>query len=141
MYEQYVLKTEKLSCERLAWTQPDWFRRADISDLIKVLNLKIMTLRFQEKEAAEMWDAWDLETYRLNQEKRPHYILDDCLTFLRAEGNPDAPAKLLVMCRSRRRPFDKGPYHDEHYPGEQCAYEELLLQDRFFPGGRQTNTR
>ena len=77
-------------------------------------------------------DAWGLEAYQLNQEKQPHYILDGYLTYLRAEGNPEALAKLLAARRSRRRPFDKGPYHDEYYPGEQCAYEELLLQGRFF---------
>ena len=132
LYEQYVLETEKLSYERLAWTQPGWSRRTGISDLIKVLNVKMMALLFQEKEAAEMWDAWGLEAYQLNQEKQPHYILDGYLTYLRAEGNPEALAKLLAARRSRRRPFDKGPYHDEYYPGEQCAYEELLLQGRFF---------
>ena len=132
LYELYVLETERVSCERQAWTKPGWPRRVDISDLIKLLNLKMMALLFQEKEAAEMWDAWGLEAYRLNQESRPHYILDDYLTFLRAERNPEALAKLLAMRRSRRRPFDKGPYHDEYYPGEQCAYEELLLQGRFF---------
>lgn len=132
LYEQYVLEMEKLSYERLAWTQPGWSRQVSISDLIKILNLKMMALLFQEKEAAEMWDAWGLEAYRLNQEKRPNYIRDDYLTFLHAEGNPDALAKLLAVRKSRRRPFDKGPYHDEYYPGEQCAYEEMLLQGRFF---------
>lgn len=39
---------------------------------------------------------------------------------------------MLRCWRSRRRPFDKGPYHDEHFPGEQCAYEERLLQGHFF---------
>lgn len=132
LYEQYVLETEALSCERRAWTKPGWPRRVQISDLICLMNLKMMALLFQEKEAAEMWDAWGREAYQLNREKRPHYILDDYPTYLRAERNPDALEKLLAVRRSRRRPFDKGPYHDERYPGEQCAYEELLLQGRFF---------
>ena len=93
---------------------------------------KNAALLFQEKEAAEMWDAWGLEAFQMNQEKRPHYILDGYLTYLRAERNPDALEKLLAVRRSRRRPFDKGPYHDEYYPDEQYAYEELLLQGRFF---------
>ncbi len=41
-------------------------------------------------------------------------------------------AKLLATRKSRRRPFDKSSYHGEHYPGERCAYEELLLYGRFF---------
>ena len=132
LYEQYLLETENVSCERQAWTQPAWPRKAQISDLVKVLNMKMMALLFQEKEAAEMWDAWGMEAYRINREKRPHYILDDYPTLLRAEQHPEALEKLLAMRRSRRKPFDNGPYHDEYFPREVCAYEEMLLQGDFF---------
>lgn len=132
LYERYTLEAEAVSYEHQAWTRPGWPRRADITDLIRVLNMKMMALLFQEQEAAEMWDSWGWEVYRLNQEKRPHYILDNYPTFLEAEKDPKALEKLLAARRSRRRPFDKGPYHDEHFPGEQCAYEERLLQGHFF---------
>lgn len=132
LYEQYILETERVSYERQAWTKPGWPRRAGISDLIRLLNMKMMALLFREKEAAEMWDSWGREAYRLNQEKRPHYILDNYPAFLEAGKNPEALTKLLAMRRSKRKPFANGPYHDEHFPGEQCAYEELLLQSRFF---------
>lgn len=80
-----------------------------------------------------MWDAWGMEAYRLNQEKRPHYILDDYPTFLRAEQDPAVLLKLLAQRRSRRRPFAKGPYHDyDTFPWDWCVYEEMLLESRYF---------
>ena len=135
LYEQYLLETERLSLEHQACVQPGWADRVGISHLVSLLNMKMMALLFQEKEAAEMWDAWGMEAYRLNQEKRPHYILDDYPTFLRAEKNPEALEKLLARRKSRRKPFSNGPYHDECFPWDQCAYEEMLLEGRVFPNG------
>jgi hypothetical protein len=37
---------------------------------------------------AEIWDAWSLEAYRLYQEKRFYYILDDYLAFQELRGIP-----------------------------------------------------
>ena len=34
--------------------------------------------------------------------------------------------------KSRRKPFNNGPYHDERFPWELCAYEEMLLEGCFF---------
>ena len=133
LYEQYILEIESVSYDRQFRTQPAWVCRTGILDLIKILNMKMMALLFQEKKAAEMWDAWGMEAYRMNQEKRPHYILDDYPAFLRAEQHPEALEKLLAARRSRRKPFNDGPYHDEYFPYEQCAYEELLLQGKTFP--------
>ena len=132
LYEQYLLETERLSLEHQACVQPGWADRVGISHLVSLLNMKMMALLFQEKEAAEMWDAWGMEAYRLNQEKRPHYILDDYPTFLQAEKHPEALEKLLTWRKRRRKPFSNGPYHDEHFPYDLCAYEEMLLEGRFF---------
>lgn len=132
LYEHYLVEMESLSFERQAWMQSGWANRVRISSLLSVLNMKMMALLFQEKEAAEMLDAWGMEAYQLNQEKRPHYILDDYPTFLRAEKNPEALEKLLAKRKSRRKPFDNGPYHDERFPWDLCAYEERLLQGQLF---------
>lgn len=55
-----------------------------------------------------MWDSWGWEAYRLNQEKRPHYILDSYPAFLEAEKYPKALEKLLAARQSRRQPGDWG---------------------------------
>ena len=135
LYEQYLLEAERFSFERHAYVQPAWPNKVRISHLICLLNLKMTALLFRENKAAEMWDAWGMEAYRLNQEKRPHYILDDYPAFLSAEQHPEALEKLLVLRKSRKRPFNNGPYHDEHFPHELCAYEEMLLAGRFFQAG------
>ena len=75
LYEQYLLETERLSLGHQACVQPGWANRVGISHLVSLLNMKMMALLFQEREAAEMWDAWGMDAYRLNQEKRPHYII------------------------------------------------------------------
>lgn len=132
LYEYYLVETERVSFEHQACVQPGWPDRVRISHLIRLLNMKMLALLFQEREAAEMWDAWGMEAYRLNQEKRPHYILDDYPTYLRAEQDPAVLSKLLAKRKSRRKPFDNGPYHDECFPWDWCVYEEMLLEGRYF---------
>lgn len=132
LYEYYLVETERLSFEHQACVQPAWPNRVGITHLISLLNMKMMALLFQEKETAEMWDSWGIEAYKLNQEKRPHYILDDYPTFLKAETHPEALTKLLAQRRSRRKPFNNGPYHDERFPWDLCAFEEMLLQGQHF---------
>lgn len=132
LYEYYLVETERLSFEHQACVQPAWPNRVGITHLISLLNMKMMALLFQEKEAAEMWDSWGMEAYKLNQEKRPHYLLDDYPTFLKAETHPEVLTKLLAQRKSRRKPFDNGPYHDERFPWDLCAYEEMLLQGQHF---------
>ena len=36
--------------------------------------------------------------------------------------------------QKKKRPFSKGPYHDEAFPYSKCNYEELLLNNKKFPG-------
>ena len=132
LYEYYLVAAERFSFERQAYLQPAWANKVYISPLLQILNMKMMALLFQEQAAAEMWDAWGMEAYRLNQEKRPHYILDNYPTFLRAERDPAVLSKLLAQRRSRKKPFDKGPYHDESFPWDRCVYEEMLLQGRYY---------
>ena len=61
--------------------------------------------------------------------------MDDYPTFLRAEKHPEVLEKLLARRKSRRKPFNNGPYHDECFPWDLCAYEEMLLEGRFFQAG------
>lgn len=73
-----------------------------------------------------------MEAYSINREIRPHYILDHYQAFLYAENNPHLLEELLKVRDSRRRPFGKGPYHDEYFPYNLCRYEELLLRKKAF---------
>ena len=132
LYEYYLVEAERLSFDHQACVQPGWPNRVGISHLISLLNMKMMALLFRENEAAGMWDAWGLEAYRLNREKRPHYILDDYPAFLKAEEHPEVLEQLLARRKSRRKPFNNGPYHDERFPYDLCPYEEMLLEGCFF---------
>jgi len=132
LYEQYCIQAEALTFERQSYLLPAWYWRVGILNLIPLLNMKMMALLFREEAAAKLWEAWGMEAYRLNQEKRPHYILDRYPAFLRAEDSPELLEELLKVRNSRRRPFEKGPYHDEYFPFDDCAYEDLLLRKSCF---------
>lgn len=132
LYEHYLLMGEALGLERESCVQPAYGRRVQISDLLKAMNMRMMALLFGDDGAAALWESWGREALRLNQERRKHYILEDYPAFLRAEEQPERLKRLLALRRSRKKPFDGGPYHDECFPYDQCAYEELLLQGRRF---------
>lgn len=43
--------------------------------------------------------------------------------------------KMMARRKSRKKPFNNGPYHDERFPWDLCAYEEMLLEGRFSRAG------
>lgn len=45
-------------------------------------DMKMLALLFQERKAAEMWDAWGMEAYRLNGE----YKTSSAVSVLRAQS-------------------------------------------------------
>lgn len=133
LYEEYLLRAEALTFERQSYMLPAWKCKVGILNLLPLLNMKMMALLFQDEAAANMWEAWGMEAYRRNEEKRPHYILDRYPSFLQAENNPQLLEELRRVRNSRRRPFEKGPYHDEYFPYEDCIYEERLIYKQYFP--------
>ena len=135
LYEEYLLVSEALAFERQSYIQAAWDRKVYIMHLLPLLNMRMMALLFQEEAAAKKWEAGGMETYRLNRENRPHYILDKYPSFLHGENDPVLLNELLKVRDSRSRPFPKGPYHDEYFPYNPCRYEERLLgKDLFTPG-------
>lgn len=132
LYEHYLLMGEALGLERESCVQPAYGRGVQISDLLKAMNMRMMALLYGDESAAALWEQWGAEALRLNRERRKHYILEDYPAFLRSEKHPEKLQELLDIRKRKRRPFDDGPYHDECFPYELCAYEELLLQGRRF---------
>ena len=132
LYEHYLLMGEALGLERESCVQAAYGRRVQISDLLKTMNMRMMALLYRDEGAAALWESWGLEALGMNQERRKHYILEDYPTFLRAEQQPEVLKRLLAVRRSRKKPFDDGPYHDACFPYDLCIYEEMLLQGRRF---------
>lgn len=132
LYEAYLIEEEKIAFERMAYTQPAWgqYGHIHISDLIELLNVKMLSLLFQNKAGACLWDDWARKAYQVVREKRPHYILDEYLSFLDADKDPTYLQRLLEVRTKKRRPFGKGPYHDERFPYQYCNYEGMLLEKK-----------
>lgn len=128
LYEAYQLTGMKMEFERLACVQPAWPDRVRITLLVELLNLRLLAALFGERAEEAHWLDYCREAYALNQEKRPHYILDRYPEFLE-EAIPTRALEALRAVRSgRRKPFDKGPYHSDFFPGDRCQCEELLLR-------------
>jgi len=138
LYEAYQLTGMKLEFERLAYTQPAWHNRVRITTLVELLNLRLLAALFGESAEETHWLDYCKEAYALNQERRPHYILDRYPALLEEPIPTGALEALLAVRSSRRHPFDKGPYHSDLFPADLCKCEELLLQGKALPTEEKT---
>ncbi len=138
LYEAYQLSGLKMEFERLSYVQPAWSNRVRITILVELLNLRLLAAVFDEKREEAHWLAYAKEAYDLNREKRPHYILDrypECLK----ETIPSEFLQALQAVRTgRSKPFNKGPYHTELFPSDECNCEEFLLQGKTLPPESKT---
>ncbi len=128
LYEAYLLSGFKMEFTRLSYVQPAWPDRVHISILVELLNLRLLAAALEEKREEEHWIEYAKEAYSMNQEKRPHYILDRYPEYLEETIPPGALKSLANVRASRSKPFNKGPYHTEVFPYDECRCEELLLQ-------------
>lgn len=132
LYEAFLLQAEALGFLRMAYTQAAWNRKVGISILLKILNMKLLSVLFQDEPGAEAWTECGVDAYKRNQEVRPHYILDEYLHYLNAEKDPAFLKKLSEIRQRKNKPFDNGPYHDEVFPYSACNFEDLLLNNKRF---------
>lgn len=132
LYEAFLIQAEVLSFMKSAYTQAAWGRNVGIRELLKILNMKLLSVLFQDKSGSKVWTENGVDAYKRNKEIRPHYILDEYLRYLNAENDPIFLKKLLEMRQRKKKPFNNGPYHDEVFPYLACNFEDLLLNDKRF---------
>lgn len=132
LYEAFLLQAEVLNFMRMSYTQPAWNRRVGIRILLNILNMKMLSVLFQDECSANAWTEHGIDAYRKNQENRSHYILDEYLTYLNAENNPTYLQRLLKVRQQKKKPSNKGPYHDEIFPYSECNFEDFLLNNKRF---------
>jgi len=113
LYEAYLLSRIKMEFTRLSYIQPAWSNRVHISILVELLSLRLLAAVFEEKEEERHWINYAKEAYLLNQEKRPHYILDHYPEYLKEPISTQYLQMLKDVRACRSKPFDKGPYHTE----------------------------
>lgn len=128
IYEAFLLNFEVIRLNRLGYLQPAWNGRVRISLCIAILNQKLLSHVINESSMEEKLLIWGLEAYRINKEKRPHYILDRYTDFLEAHKLPELLEELLyIRCNCKKLDFDDGPYHMEEFPYGYCNFEGILL--------------
>jgi hypothetical protein len=131
LYEAYVINSEAVRFKRLGYMQPAWNERVRITICLSLLNQKLLSHIFNENESAEKIKVWGVEAYKLNKEKRSHYIMDRYNLFLDANSNPLLLTEMLEI----RKNYDKlsdddGPYHNEVFPYHFYSPEEILLGNK-----------
>ena len=132
LYEAFLIQAEVLSFMKNAYTQAAWGRNVGIRELLKILNMKLLSVLFQDEPGSKVWTECGMDAYKRNKEVRPHYILDEYLRYLNAENDPIFLKKLLEMRQRKKKPFNNGPYHDEVFPYSACNFEDLLLNNKRF---------
>ena len=133
LYEAYLLSGMKMEFTRLSYVQPAWSNRVRISILLELLNLRLLAAVFEEKGEEVRWTRYAEEAYSMNQERRPHYILDHYQEYLEETISSKLLQSLKDVRSSRSKPFDNGPYHTDVFPYNKCKCEELLLQGKTLP--------
>lgn len=133
LYEAYLVSGMKMEFTRLSYVQPAWSNRVRITILLELLNLRLLAAAFAETDEEERWVRYAKEAFSMNQEKRPHYILDHYQEYLKETISPEFLQNLKDVRASRSKPFDNGPYHTDLFPFNKCKCEELLLQGKTLP--------
>ncbi len=133
LYEAYLVSGMKMEFTRLSYIQPAWSDRVHISILLELLNLRLLAAAFEEKDEERRWTEYAKVAFSMNQEKRPHYILDHYQEYLKETIPPEFLQTLKDVRASRSKPFDNGPYHTDLFPYNRCKCEELLLQGKTLP--------
>jgi len=128
LYEAYSINGYRLRFERLGYIQPAWQGRVQISSCIALLNHYLLASYFDEEKEKERFREWLLESVRLNEETREHYIIDRIEDFLDTTTQGDALRELQRI----RKVYDSlsdelGPFHNESFPDHCYSPEDLLL--------------
>lgn len=127
VYEGYLLNSERLRFRRRAYSEMAWDIKPQISDLLGLLNQKLMAQIYEDARAADLYRRWATEAYKENREKRSHEIADSYENFIAGDN-----AACLERLSELRRGYDRlnsnfGPFHVELFPFEYFSPEDYLL--------------
>lgn len=141
LYEAYSVYWEAIKYERKGYLQLTHRNYVRISTCITILNQKLLADIFDDRAASNMLKQWAVEAYKLNNEKRPHYIIDRFMEFLSANERPELLEELLQVRKNYEKlSFNDGPYHCEEFPYDCYSFEEILLDNELLKSFRNNKT-
>lgn len=128
IYEAYLIHFEVIKFTRISYIQPSWSGKVRITACLALFNQLLLSQLFNEPASTKILKEWLIEAFNLNQEKRPHYIMDKLEAFINIENNLD----LLEEMRDTRKHYDQlsdddGPFHNEVFPYHFYKPEDMLL--------------
>lgn len=128
LYEAYMIYNEITRFRRLGYTQPAWNEDVRITTCLYLINQKLLAHIFNDILMEKQLEVWAVEAFNLNKEKRSHYIMDRFNDFLEANQNPELLIELSgVRSGYEQLDYNEGPYHNEAFPFEFFAPEDILL--------------
>ncbi|QHW31350.1 hypothetical protein GZH47_11170 [Paenibacillus rhizovicinus] len=129
LYEAYLLNGEVIKWYRKGYTQPAWKSPVLVSNCLAILNQKLLSHIFDGNTVTENIYKLGLEAYRLNDDKRKHYIMDKYALFLEAQDSPALLHELQsIRNNADKQSYDDGPYHFDEFPFECFSPETILLE-------------
>lgn len=141
LYEAYSVYWEVIKYERMGYLQLTHRNSVRITTCITILNQKLLADIFDDRAASNKLKEWAVEAYKLNKEKRHHYIMDRFMEFLNANENPKLLEELLQVRKNYDKlSFDDGPYHNEEIPYDCYSFEEILLDNESLRNFRENKT-
>lgn len=151
LYEAYTLKREILNLERKAYTRVSWKQNTGIRECIAFINPIMLAVLFDETEYCEKLKEMAWEAFRLNKEKRSHYVMDNFEIYIDAANNEELlkeisdtrarynvalekelAGKKLTKAEAKEFDYDNGPFLTETFPNDFFEPENLLLSKETF---------
>lgn len=130
LYEAYLVNMEAIKFKRLGYVQSAWNEKVRISTCLALINQKLLAHVFDEDISAMKVKGLALEAYRLNKEKRSHYIMDKYIELLEPSSNIELLLEMLhVRNNYEKLSDDDGPYHNEVFPYHFYSPEEIFLNE------------
>ncbi len=119
LYEAYLLNIEVISLTRGSG-KCGWEKRVYILDCLKILNQRMLALLYGDLQYAEKMKEFALEAFKLNDEKREHFILDDYVSYIDAHTDKGLLKKLEYARENWEQllddDYDSGPFPIESFP-------------------------
>lgn len=128
LYESYLLNGEILRLKRQGYTQPGWNGKVGILICMSIVNQRILAVLFSDSEYVIKLYELGLEAFKLNGEKRSHYLMGKYEVYLKADESVNVLERLASVRRIYSDITDEnGPFHIEAFPYQYYSPEEILL--------------
>lgn len=130
LYSAFLLNHECIRIKRFGYHQTAWNYSLSISGIVTIYMHYLCAHAFGTSKIADVVLRWLAEDLPMLKESRNHYIIDE----MQKGIEPNPSKKWLEKLSEVRTNYDNlsddhGPYHNEVFPFDYAAPEDVLLGD------------